>query len=261
MEGPDSDAPGSLRLTAWRTFAPLILGGTLSFLAYAALNHWSDSMNLPASPALASSAVSAPPETTRAPALPELEISVHFITVPENNALEIMNSRWSDAGDTALLFRLTGEAAQADKGVSIVRVLKGTWRTSGSATLRESRPVACCRKTRAGSSAQAAPGELTDIRNVGSSCVVDATLADDGSGCDLRLLTSHDFAEPLIHSISGGETAGEFREVRSRTSVWLRSGSASLIQCSQLPLLPGLPADREPRRLFTFVQVRSLPAS
>ncbi|MES2708107.1 MAG: sigma-70 family RNA polymerase sigma factor [Verrucomicrobiota bacterium] len=263
---------------ALRGARPALIGGTALLLAVTAVWKWNAALNSATGASSAALAVSASPAAVPPKTLTsrEVDVTVHFILVPEAAALAIMNQRWNADGDTDLLAKLLREAGPAgggagSGGVRVAQVLTGTWKSETTATLRQARDVPALPKYGRKKPPVPRKGE-TAFMPVGSTAMVEVMLSDDGQWCDLNLKTSHHFAEPVPHfwpdDPGGSREPGpstvettEFRESSASAQLLLPLGGSTLVQCSQLPALSDAEAGRPALRLFTFVTAQPVSPS
>jgi hypothetical protein len=242
-----------------------IAGGTVLLLAGLAVWQWQTMLDdatppartaaNPAASAVGRTTVIAPVQTA------VMNLTVHFISVPEVKAATLMDARWNGDGDSALLASLLQLAAAKADGVAIAVELSKPCTSGQRVKLEKIKEFPYPTEFEPGGKGVITPTEFS-FRNVGTTAELELTVSEDGDFCDLNLALEHDYAEPeLIHwstSLSDPENEDlpaakqpEFRRATFNGQAMLRPGESGLMQCSQLPLLPGVPA----QRLFVFVTV------
>ncbi len=259
-------AGGITTLLSWlRHHRGAIAGGAVLLLAVLAVWQWQamlDDSTRP--PRAAGISAGGAVRGAAVPALSQaviMNLTVHFITVPEAKAAALMDARWNSDGDTALLESLLQLARTKADGIEVAAELSKPCTSGQRVKLEKIKEFPYPTDFEPGEKGMITPTEFS-FRNVGSTAELELTVSEDGEFCDLFMALEHHFAEPeLVHwstSLSDPENKDlpaakmpEFRYAKVTGQAMLRPGESGLMQCSQLPLLPGVPA----KRLFVFVTV------
>jgi RNA polymerase sigma factor (sigma-70 family) len=259
-------AGGITALLAWlRPHRGAVAGGAVLLLAGLAVWQWQamldDSTRPPHAVGNSASGAARTAEASPPDQSVFMDLTVHFITVPEAKAAVLMDARWNGDGDTALLESLLQLARTKADGIEVAAELSKPCTSGQRVKLEKIKEFPYPTEFEPGEKGMITPTEFS-FRNVGSTAEMEMTVSEDGEFCDLNLALEHDYAEPeLIHwstSLSDPDNKDlptaklpEFRHAKVSGQAMLRPGESGLIQCSQLPLPPGVPA----QRLFIFVTV------
>ena len=221
--------------------------------------------------------INAPRDTSRAVVAPSsgktkaapadvaktMDVTVHFILVPEAEAAALMANRWTSNADNALLSSLLQRAGPDPKGIHVARTFTGTRRSGQRSKFENIKEFRCPTEFHPGEKGMVTPVAFT-FRNVGSTAEIELTVSDDDL-CDVNLTAEHDYAEPLVHHFGTsldkpedeslpGAKQPEMRVAKTTTQLLIKPGTSQLAGCSQLPRLPDAPEAGE-QRLFTFITI------
>ena len=262
----------SALLAKLRPHRAALLGGAALVATGFALWQWQAWLTPAKSPpAILTAPVSRakPPASSSGPAV--MEITVHFIRVPETDAASLLEDRWNGDNDSALLKSLLDRATPNPDGIHIARVLTGNCVSGNRIKLENVKEFSYPSWT------DFVPGENgvitsddSEVRNIGTTATLELTVNEARDLCDLNMQLEHDYAEPEMHRWSTsladpenkklpGADQPEFRSTRVNAQMMLAPGQSGLAQCSQLPRLQGTPANEPDQRLFVFITTN--PAS
>ena len=240
-----------------------IIGSAALLLAVLAVWQWQDMLNGAGRPPRAAANHAAGKAKAAAVSVagqPVVrDITVHFLIVPEAQAASIMDARWNGDGDSALLKSLLQQAGNNPDGVQISRVLSGPCVSGRRVKLGKVKEFPYPTEFDPGKKGMITPAAFSS-RNVGTTVEIELTVQEDGAHCDVNASLEHDYAEPEMifwsTSLADPENKSlpaarmpEDRNTKVTTQLMLKSSESGLAHCSQLPRLPGVPA----QRLFVFV--------
>jgi len=242
-----------------------IAGVAVLCVAGFAVWQWHGMLNAPSDTprvAVASSAgkTKAAPAAAAAKAM---EVTVHFILVPEAEAAAVMANRWTSDADNALLSSLLQRAGPDPKGIHVARTFTGIRRSGQRSKFENIKEFAYPTDFDPGEKGMITP-EAFSFRNVGSTAEMELTVSD-GDLCDVNLAVEHHYAEPLLHHFGTslanpedenlpGAKQPEMRVAKITTQLLMEPGTSQLAGCSQLPHLPDAP-EASVQRLFTFITI------
>lgn len=255
-------------LARLRPHRALIASAALLCVSGFALWQWNNWLNAAQqkSPRTAPAASAGQPKAEPAAAGKAMEVTVHFIFVPEAEAAAIMAERWTSDADTALLASLIQKAGTDPRRIHVASSFTGTYRSGQRCKFEKTKEFPYPTDFDHGEQGMITP-RLFEVRNVGSTAEVELMVSDDDI-CDVNLATEHHYAEPHIHHFGTsltkpedesmpGAKQPEWRVAKTHAQLLLKPGESQLASCGQLPRLPGAPADTPEQRLFTFVTIHA----
>jgi RNA polymerase sigma factor (sigma-70 family) len=252
-------AGGTAAIAAWLTRTSVITAAVLAVSSVAAWQWWR-ATHRDATQGIVFNGNSRP-TAAALPEQPSVQITVHFIRMPEPAAAAIMEQRWNSDEDTKLLQDLLNARSDENQIVSKdgIKVHSGQ-----RAKLELIKEFPFGTEWEPGDEGLMTPIVFT-IRNVGTTAEIDCTIGEDGHTCSLTMTTEFDFAAPKIHVFPSspahaddpeapGAKMPEFRYVKATSAYVMDVGDSMLVQCSPLPILE--PADAlHPERILTFVTI------
>lgn len=256
-------------LARLRPHRALIASAALLCVSGYAVWQWNDWLNTAQqkTPNTTPASSAGPPKAAPASAGITMEVSVHFILVPEAEAAAIMAERWTTDADTALLASLLQKAGPDPKGIHVARTFSGTCVSGNRIQLEKVKEFPWPTDFDYGENGMVTPREF-QFRNVGSTAELELSVSEDGDLCDVNLATEHHYTEPLVHHFGTsltkpedeslpGAKQPEFRVASTAAQLLLKPGESRIASCCQLPRLPGAPADTPEQRLFTFLTIHA----
>jgi RNA polymerase sigma factor (sigma-70 family) len=259
-------AGGIKTLLSWlRPHRAAIVGGGVLLLAGFVVWQWHDLLNAfertSRAGAVSGAGNAKPIADPSNPGPPVMDLTVHFITMPEAKAAALMDARWNGDGDTDLLESLLKLASAKADGVQVAAALSRPCVSGQRVKLEKIKEFPYPTEFEPGEKGMITPTKFAFL-NVGTTAEMELTVSEDGEFCDLNMALDHDYAEPELiswsTSLSERENKNlpaakmpERRQTKVTAQAMLQPGMSGLVQCSQLPLLPDVPA----QRLFVFITV------
>lgn len=261
-------------LAALRRMRTALIAGSVLCVAGFAVWQWHDWLNHPdKSPRPPTAVSSGKGRTAPGPIVSqqEMEVTVHFILVPEAEAAALLADRWNSDGDSNLLAALLQKAGTNPDGVQLARKLTGLCASGTRVKLERLKEFPYPSDFEHGEKGMITPRDLS-TRNIGSTAEVELVVPDDGELCDVNLSAEHHYAEPEMHHWATslaepenkdlpGAKQPEFRTTNVNAQIFIKPGRSGLVQFTQLPRPRDTPAETPEQRVFVFITFQPVTRS